>query len=527
MEDRLETDRLTRIHGRLALHRRDLIAMASGTAVASIGRHAVAQATPRRGGILRVAGNTNPSSMDPQTGGSGSDHVFLYPFFDTLVDFELETLQAKPGLAESWSNPDPKTLILNLRSDVLFHDGTPLDAAAVKFNLDRARSDPRSNIKGDLVTVESVETSGPLQVTLRLKQPDSALLLILSDRAGMMMSPKAIQELGKDNDRRPIGAGPMKLVSWVDNEKVVGTRWEKYWKKDQPWLDGIEISVIHEINTGLRSVIGGQNDFVYFLSPQQKPIVERSKGLVAVSGPTLYCVKIFLNFGRPPLDDVRLRRALNYAIDREAFAKATMAGLSEVATTVLPKVHWAFDPALTNFYPYDPDKAKALLAEAGHAGGFDLPLIGYGDQRQQQRQEVLIEQLGKVGIRPKFTQFSLPEGSAAFFAKHEGAGLLSQWTGRPDPSLTFTLLYGKDSYFNSGRVEAVPEIGPALLATRATADLAERKRAFAALQRIVLDQALSVPLLFQFELDAHTTKVKGFKPNLLGKPRFDGVWLDT
>ena len=286
------------------------------------------------------------------------------------------------------------------------------------------------------------------------------------------------------------------------------------------------MNVIPEINTALRAVVANQNDFVYFLSPQQKQLVDRAKNLTAVSGPTLYCVIVFLNFARPPLNDLRVRQALNYAIDRESFAKATMAGLSEVATTVLPKAHWAYDPALENFYKYDPDKAKALLAEAGHKDGLELHLIGYTDQRQQQRQEVLQEQLRKVGIKLRFSTFNIPEGSAAFFSKAEGNGLLSQWTGRPDPSLTFTLLYGKGSYFNSGREEATSEITAALAASRASADIEDRKKAFSVLQRQVLEQALSVPLLFQFELDAHNTKVKGFKPNLLGKPRFDGVWFD-
>jgi ABC-type transport system substrate-binding protein len=342
----------------------------------------------------------------------------------------------------------------------------------------------------------------------------------------MMSSPKAMQELGKDYDRKPVGAGPMKFVSWNDNEKVVYTRNGKYWKKDMPHLDGLEMNVIPEINTALRAVVAGQNDFVYFLSPQQKPLIDRAKNLVAVSGPTLYCVTIFLNFAKPPLNDVRVRRALNYAVDRDSFAKATMAGLSEVATTMLPKAHWAYDPALENFYKYDPDKAKALLAEAGHKDGLELHMIGYTDQRQQQRQEVLQEQLRKVGFKLRLSTFNIPEGSANFFAKTEGNGLVSQWTGRPDPSLTYTLLYGKGSYFNAGREEASPEITAALAASRASADLEERKKAFSTLQRHVLEQALSVPLLFQFELDAHGTKVKGFKPNLLGKPRFDGVWLD-
>ena len=140
----------------------------------------------------------------------------------------------------------------------------------MKFNLERNRSDQRSSIKADSARSQAVEVSGPQQVTLKLSQPDSALPLILSDRAGMMCSPKAVKELGKDHDRKPVGTGPWKFVSWNDNEKVVYTRNDKYWQAGQPLLDGIEMNIIAETNTGLRSVVAGQNDFVYFLAPQQK-----------------------------------------------------------------------------------------------------------------------------------------------------------------------------------------------------------------------------------------------------------------
>ena len=319
----------------------------------------------KKGGILKVSAPTNPSSLDPTTGGSGQDHAFLYPIFDTLVAFEWSTLKAVPGLAESWKWADPKTLVLNIRSGVLFHDGTPLDAEAVKFNLERSRSDQRSSIKADLGSVQAVEVSGPQQVTLKLSQPDTALPLILSDRAGMMSSPKAVKELGKDHDRKPVGTGPWKFVSWNDNEKVVYTRNDKYWQAGQPLLDGIEMNVIAETNTGLRSVVAGQNDFVYFLAPQQKQIIDRAKSLTAVTGPTLYCIQLFLNYGRPPLDNPKVRLAINHAIDRQAYSKATMGGIAEVAWMALPTAHWAYDPKLANVWPHDPDKAKKLLAEAG------------------------------------------------------------------------------------------------------------------------------------------------------------------
>src|SRR5690606_16911012 len=119
-------------------------------------------------GRLRVALQVNPSSLDPATGGAGADHVALYNFYDTLVDWEPETLAARPGLARSFEFSDPQTLVLDLQEGVTFHDGTPMDAEAVKFNLDRSREAEVSNIRADLASIASVEMTGPLQVTLRL-----------------------------------------------------------------------------------------------------------------------------------------------------------------------------------------------------------------------------------------------------------------------------------------------------------------------------------------------------------------------
>ncbi len=505
------------------LDRRAFLAVLAAGATVS----GTANAAPRKGGVLRVSAWTNPTTLDPTTGSGGSDHIFLYTMFDSLVAFDYATLEPKPGLALSWSYPDPLTFVLNLRPGIVFHDDTSCDADAVKFNLDRIREDPRSNVKPDLATVASVAVTGPLQVTLKLSQPDTALPLILSDRAGMMCSPTAVKALGKDHDRKPVGAGPWKFVSWADSEKIVVTRHEKYWDPKRPYLDGVEFSVIQEVNTGLRSVIAGQNDLVYYLSPQQKPIVDRSKNLVSVTGPTLYCIQLYINFGRKPMNDVRVRQAINYAIDREEFNKATMAGLSEPATLSLPKSHWAHDAEMAKAYPYDPAKAKKLLGDAGYPDGLDVNIAVYSDQRSQQRLEVLIEQFRKIGIRVTSYAGTIPQQTNAFFAEKKGDLYLSAWTGRPDPSQTYKLMFGAGSFYNASRIETVPEIGPALLETRGYEDIPSRKKAFSKLQKIVTENALVVPLVFQFELDAHTQKVKDFRPNLLGKCKFEDVWLEA
>ena len=503
--------------------RREFLALV-GTAA---GLGAQAQTLPKRGGVLRVSAPTNPSSLDPVTGTAGSDHVYLYTLYDTLVEWDPATLEPRPGLASAWSFPTPLSMVLDIRPGVVFHDGTPLDANAVKFNLDRARGGAMSNVKTDLATIRDVRVTGPMQVTLDLSEPDTALPLILSDRSGMIVSPAAAAERGARHSREPVGSGPWKFVSWADNEKVVVTRHERYWKPGLPYLDGVELAAIPEVNTGLRSVIAGQNDFVFFLSPQQKAIVDRAKSLVPVTGPTLWCIQMFLNFGRKPLNDVRVRQALNYAVDREAFNKATANGLAEPAHLMVPTSHWAYDKEAASLYPYDPDKAKYLLNQAGYKDGFELDIQGTSDQRAVQREEVLIEQFQKSGIRAKFTNGVIPSSTSAFFVEKKHDAYLSSWTGRPDPTQTYQLMFGKDAFYNVGRADPVPELAQALADTRRDQGIPERKKAFARMQKLVFENALVVPLQFQFEMDAHTAKVKGFKPNLLGKPRFEAVWLDA
>ena len=510
--------------------RREAMALISGAmAGVALGGNARAQGAPKRGGILRISAFTNPSSLDPATGGAGSDHAFLFTMYDTLTEWDYETLKPKPGLAESSNFTDPTTFVLNIRPGVTFHDGTPLDAEAVKFNFERNKSDPKSNIKADLATVAFVEVTGPMQITLKLNTPDAAMPGILSDRAGMMVSPTAVKASASGNlARTPVGAGAYAFVSWADGERIIVKRNEKYWKADRPYPDGIEFAIIPELTTGVRSVTAGQNDLIYQLPPRQKAVVERSNNLKLVNGPTLYVFQVFLNWAKPPFDDIRVRKAFNFAIDREAFVKASLAGLAEPAYMNLPKSHWAYDKSVAGLYPYDPDKARKLLAEAGFKEGTGIEIGGYPDQDSVQREEILIEQLRKVGIGLRFLTSPVAEAAGAFFgAEKRGCGLLAAWTGRPDPSLTYSLMFTKDAYFNGGRAPVPPELEAAIKESRASEDIEIRRKAFATVQRLVMENAFVVPLAFQYELVAMNKRVQGYRPNLLGKPKYDDVWLES
>jgi len=478
--------------------------------------------TEEKAGTLHVSCAFDITSFDPMTGRSGDDHIQLYTLYDTLVGYDFKTLQPVPSLATGWSFPDPKRLIMDLRTDVVFHDGTAFDAAAVKFNLDRIRSSARSNIKADVGSVEAVEITGPHQVTLHLRQPDTALPLILADRAGMMVSPAAVAKT-ETIDRAPVGTGMMKFGEWRDKEGTSVTRNEAYWKKGLPKLDGIRFNVINDLQTGLRSVTTGENEFVYALAPQQLAVARRARGLETASTPTLYCQILFFNYKQGPMSDVRVRQAINYAIDRQEFDKGSALGLYEVASALLPKEHWAFDATAGGYKP-DVDKARRLLADAGFPNGLELGLIGYSDQAAQQRAEIIIEQLRPAGIRIRLTSVALPEATAQFFSSGQGDMLLSAWTGRPDPTLSYALMFGTGAFYNAGRT-GTPELDAAIAQTRASSNQAERARAFATVQAMVREQALFTPLVFASQIVARAAKVKGYEPTLLGKPRFDGVSL--
>ncbi|HEX5678624.1 MAG TPA: ABC transporter substrate-binding protein [Alcanivorax sp.] len=498
-------------------------ALAAGTLIGPTGSWAQSGG---KTGLLRVGANANPSSLDPATGGSGSDHVFLYTIYDTLVAWDFDTLKAEPGLAERWRFTDPKTLVLTLKKGVRFHDGSALNAEAVKINLDRNRGAEFSNIRADLASVDNVTVTGDHEVTLALKNPDTALPLILSDRAGMMVSPAALEKHGGRVDRDPVGAGFMRFANWADGSEVVVSRFDDYHGKDRPALEGIEFKIITDSATRLRAVMSGQADLAYHLDGRQKPLVEKMPTLSGSVSSTIYVYQLYMNMSRKPMDDVRVRQAINHAIDRDAFIRATMAGAGEPAYMNLPESHWAFDKQTAGLYPHDPEKAKALLAEAGYPDGIELDLRGYNDQSSVQMQEVLLAQFAKAGIRGRFRTGTIADMSASYFGQEKtGDMLLSAWTGRPDPSLSYSLMYTEDAYFNAGSVAPPDGFNEALLASRSSDDLDQRKAALAKVQRLVMGNALVAPLAFRQSIVASNDKVTGYRNNLLGKPKFNGVSL--
>lgn len=500
--------------------------LAAGSPAAEAqGRQAARQQTPRRGGTLRAVVNANPSTLDPHTGGQGTDHAFLSTMFDKLIDYEPDSLAPIPSLATAWTWPDPRTLVLELRQGVVFHDGTPFDAAAVKANFERMLTHPRSTVKADIAALASVEVLAPDRVALKLKNPDTTLPMVLTDRAGYMSSPKALAERGESYGRNPVGTGAMEFVRWADGNEIVVRRNARYWKQGEPYLDGIVMPIITDATTALRSVRAGQNHVSLQVDPQQIPAMRRSADVVLSVKDTMRLQQCYINFSKPPLNDIRLRQAINYAIDRAAYTRVVMGEVGGPAHTHIPPTHWAYDREAASRYPFDPDRARALVREAGFAPGALSVNASYAsNQLNAQRIEIISSFLDRVGIKLTSTTGTL---TATLQQWREGVGdfRMANWTGRPDPAMTYALLLMPTSAFNIGRAVPSQELIDTITESRTASAPEERKRIFARLLRLERQFALTIPLCFEPDIVALSRRVRNYVPNLAGRSRFEQAWL--
>jgi ABC-type transport system substrate-binding protein len=476
------------------------------------------------GGDLRVVYSSNPSSLDPVQGGSGGDHVTLFLFYDRLVNLDPDDLTPLPGLATEWSYPDPQTLELTLREGVTFHDGTPFDAAAVKANLDRAVTLETSTVKADLAMIESVEVIDPTHVRVNMNRPDSSLLQMLADRPGMMVSPTAAADTVAIG-ATPVGTGPYTLVEWRQGDRVVAAKNPDYWQEGLPHLDTVTFRYLTDQQTSLNALTVGEADFHLRVRPESVEQLEQVEGIEVATSPSLWLEDCYFNFAKAPFDDARVRRAVNLAIDREAFTEAYTFGMGTPAVQVFPDDYWAHQADLQDAYPHDVEQARALLAEAGHPDGLAIKGIASSASAETVKMEIVQAMLAEVGIDMTFEVMEVGQATTTFF---EGLGhdlYCAGWTGRPDPSQTANSLFAPTSFYNAGDYEA-PGMVDALSAASYGTDLEDRAAKFHDVIDISQQEALFVPLAHVPDLNAFHEDVGGFQPTLYGKPDLSFVWLE-
>lgn len=473
-----------------------------------------------QGGEFTIAYEFDISNLDPIKGGAGSDVPLLWPMYDTLISFNDE-IEAQPGLAESWEFTDDKTLVLNLREGVKFHDGTEFDAEAVKINIERVNSE--ESTVTDLQNIEEVKIIDSATVELRLKQPDSSIELALSDRGGMMVSPTAIEEYGEDLAKNPVGAGPYKFASHDPNNELVLEAFDDYWDGEKPYLSKITAKIMVEENTRINALKSGEVDFANEISASNIEQLEKDDNLKVDKETTMAFRTIYLNASLPPVDEKAVRLAMQYGIDRKSIVDSVNFGSGEPAYQLFPNNFWAADKDFE--IKYDPEKAKEILEDAG-LDGVTISLIHYSSSQDEKIADSIKHQLEEVGIDIQLESMELSAAHEKMLGEKTGEALLSNWTGRPDPQMTIKSLLAKDGFYNVGGI-STDELDSLISESTQTYDQEERTEIYKDIYKIALEEeAIQIPIFFKESVAPMNNKVEGFEINMLGKPIFSSVKIE-
>ncbi|MEQ9002941.1 MAG: ABC transporter substrate-binding protein [Pseudomonadales bacterium] len=468
----------------------------------------------------RFALATGVTRYDPHRATSSYDNTWLFPVYDRLIHMSPAG-DAVPGLATAWRfGPDAAYLELDLRRGVRFHDGEPVDADAVAANIHRAQTITGSSVRAELDTIERVEVVDPHTVRLHLSQPDAALPLILSDRAGMMISPAAFD--APDLDRRGVGAGPFRHIEFRLGNRAVYERFDGYWHRPDAGVKRLELLLIPDESTRLNAVRSGQADGATIGNLQIEQA--RLSGLQVQTEVGLEVTHMQINRARSHFGDRRVRQAINHAIRREAIVRALGLGYAEPSVQPFPEGYVAFAAELGRlYYDYDPDRARALLAEAGLADGFSFELIVPNQPVFLPLFEAVHAQLAAVGIEARPRMLEGAQISERFYGATESDAALVTWGGRPDPSQTLDLLFTPGSLPNPVG-HSTPEVMRLTALARQEIDPELRAARLQAATAEVTREALGVVISLPSSTFALRPTVDGMRVWASGnKPEFRGV----
>jgi peptide/nickel transport system substrate-binding protein len=481
-------------------------------------------ATPALGGgTLRIGLNEDPDALDPATAGTFVGRVVFAATCDKLIDLDAKA-RFVPQLATRWEwAPDALSLTLTLRDGVRFQDGEMLDAEAVRASIQRYRTAPESLRKGELAPVNAVEIVDPHTVRLRLSRPYAPLVAVLSDRAGMILAPKAMEAAGKRiADVLPC-AGPFKLTERVAQDRIVVDRFPGYWNASAINLDRIIYQPIPDTTVRLTDLRAGQLDMVERLGPTDVAQVKADPHLRLLSATALayYSLSINLAAAGPLAHDPRVRAALEAAIDRRALNQVVMDGRFTPSNQ--------FEAPGTTFWnperpvpPRDLAHAKAQLAEANtpHPG---FTLITGNSPVEVQVGEVLQAMAGEAGFDIKLQAM---EANAEVAATKSGTyqAALVLWSGRADPDGNVSIWLACDGFLNWGKY-CNPAFDTLLAQARGATDLAKRQALYRQLSDIYLADRPHIVLYHVTWLWAVSDKLSGFVPAADGLIRPQGIRL--
>ena len=499
------------------------------TLILALGVAAPAVAQPA--GTLVVGLVAEPVNLDPAQVTDLNSNRVGRRIVETLVTFPEESTQIVPGLAESWAvSKDGLRYTFKLRKGVSFHDGTPLDAEAVKFSIDRQINPEHPfNKLGKYPfanfffgNIKAVEVVDPLTVEFVLKEPRASFLAVLTAGAASIVSPTAVRKYGQDYALTPVGTGPFKYVSWDRGQRVVLEKNPSYWRFPLK-LDRVIYRPIVEDQARLTELLTGALDLIVGTPPDYVGQLEANPKVTLLKQVGAHVWYLGINNQKKPFDDKRVRQALNYAVNKDAIVRDVLKGTGSLSVgPVLPKT-WGADGGLKP-YPYDPERAKKLLSEAGHPNGFTttlwVPESGSGMQSPVAMSTVIQSNLKAVGVNVSLQTMEWGAYLAKLRSKEQELFALSWMAGNEDPDMVMYPLLHSSQWTPNGPNRALyknERFDEMLHQARLTTDEKKRADLYRQAQRILVDDAPWIFVDHEIQTAAHAKRVQGFKLH----PSFD------
>ena len=476
---------------------------------------------------LHIGLREDPDLLDPTLGSSFVGRIVYAAMCDKLFDLD-EKLNIVPQLATSYHYEDPTHLVLKLRPGVTFQDGEKFDAEAVKFKINRDLTAKGSMRAGEIASIASVEIVDPLTVRLVLKAPASQLLSQLTDRAGIMISPKAVAEEGDKFGQHPVCAGPYAFESRVAQDRITLKRYPGYWNAAAYHFDTVIYQPITNPAVRLANLQSGALDLVESIVPSDIAAVEHDPKLKLAVGDGLAYTGITFNTDNGPAKNTvagqnsLVRQAFDIAIDRTALIQVVYNGLFAATVQANPQSSPYYDP---RFAPpaRDVEKAKALLKQAGVSLPVPITLTVTNSPDIQQAAEVVQSMAAEAGFDVKLKTMEFASSLQAGYAGDFQAYMIG-WSGRSDPDGNMWQMLHSGGTFNYGHY-AKPDMDGWLDEARKVSDVASRQALY---DKVWAKERADLPLVYLWSsrnIVGMRKQLTGFRQVPDGLIRLEGVTL--
>jgi peptide/nickel transport system substrate-binding protein len=478
---------------------------------------------------LRIGLAEDPDILDPTMARTFVGRIVFAGLCDKLFDLD-EKLNVVPQLATSYEwSADNKALTIKLRNGVTFHDGEKMDAAAVKYNLERHKNMKGSNRRGELAVVSSVDAVDASTVRINLASPFAPLLAVLTDRAGMMVSPKAAEAAGEKFGAKPVCSGPFRFVERIAQDRIALERFPNYWNKGQIHFERIVYQPIIDATVRLANLRSGQLDFIERVAPSDVPNLRNDTRFklakiveIGYQGITINVGKSDLAQKNPLGKDPRVREAFELSLDREAIVKVAMDGEAQVGNQwVAPNNRYYAKSVPVR--KRNVERAKQLLREAGVTNpSFTLMTPTTSDaQRIAQVVQAMAKDAG-FDIKIQSTEFAT---SLKLSDQGQYEAYVLGWSGRADPDGNLhTFLACKGPLNNAGYCK--PEVDEAIEKARITLDPAQRAKLYEVVATNVAKDRPIIYLYHRHWLWAHNARLTGLRTVPDGMVRVQGLKMN-